>query len=62
MFETPDMAEQGLLLDAGAALVDAGRVVSTLTTRLDGFTAENLRRAHELVESGRSVGKVVVAR
>jgi|SRR6185312_15862890 len=61
-FETPDMAEQGRLLDAVASLIDEGRVVSTLTTRLDGFTAENLRLAHELVESGRSVGKVVVAR
>jgi NADPH2:quinone reductase len=61
-FETPDMGEQGRLLDAVAGLVDEGRVVSTLTTRLDGFTAENLRLAHELVGSGRSVGKVVVAR
>lgn len=61
-FETPDMGEQGRLLDAVAGLIDDGRVVSTLTTRLDGFTPENLRRAHELVESGRSVGKVVVAR
>lgn len=61
-FETPDMGKQGRLLDAVAALVDEGRVVSTLTTRLDGFTAENLRLAHELVESGRSIGKVVVAR
>ncbi|WP_349897509.1 zinc-binding alcohol dehydrogenase family protein [Parafrigoribacterium soli] len=61
-FETPDMGEQGRLLDAVAGLVDEGRVVSTLTTRLDGFTPDNLRRAHELVESGRSIGKVVVAR
>lgn len=61
-FETPDMGEQGRLLDAVAALVDDGRVVSTLTRRLDGFTADNLRRAHELVESGRGVGKVVLAR
>lgn len=61
-FETPDMGEQGRLLDAVAGLVDEGRVVSTLTTRLDGFTPENLRLAHELVESGRSIGKVVVAR
>jgi zinc-binding alcohol dehydrogenase family protein len=61
-FETPDMGEQGRLLDAVAGLVDDGRVVSTLTTRLDGFSPDNLRRAHELVESGRSVGKVVVAR
>lgn len=61
-FETPDMGEQGRLLETVARLVDDGRIVSTLTSRLDGFTPENLRRAHELVESGHSVGKVVVAR
>ena len=61
-FETPDMGEQGKLLEAVARLVDDGRIVSTLTSRFDGFTPENLRRAHELVESGHSVGKVVVAR
>lgn len=61
-FETPDMGEQGKLLEAVARLVDDGRIVSTLTSRFDGFTPENLRRAHELVESGHSVGKVVVTR
>lgn len=61
-FATPDMGEQGKLLDVVARMVDDGRIVSTLTTRLDGFTPENLRRAHELVESGHTVGKVVVAR
>ena len=61
-FETPDMAEQGRLLDVVAGMVDDGRIVSTLTNQLDGFTPDNLRRAYEVVESGHSVGKVVVAR
>jgi len=61
MFQTPDMIQQHHLLDRVAALVDAGTVRTTLTTTLDPITAENLRAAHALVESGRTLGKVVVA-
>ena len=61
MFQTPDMIEQHHLLDRVAALVDAGTVRTTLTTTLAPISAENLRAAHALVESGRTLGKVVVA-
>lgn len=50
------------LLQRVAELVDAGRVRSTATTVLSPLDAEHLREAHRLVESGRVVGKVVVAR
>ncbi|WP_432563019.1 zinc-binding alcohol dehydrogenase family protein [Kineococcus sp. SYSU DK003] len=62
MFQTPDMAEQGNLLRRTADLVDAGRLRTTLNTTIDDFTAAGLREAHRLVESGRTVGKVVVTR
>lgn len=62
MFGTPDLAEQGRLLAQTAALVDAGRVRTTLTTTIEDFSAAGLREAHRLVESGRTVGKVVVTR
>ncbi|MEV0568845.1 zinc-binding alcohol dehydrogenase family protein [Dactylosporangium sp. NPDC050588] len=61
LFQTPDMIAQHELLDRVAALVDAGTIRSTLTTRLDGLNAASLTRAHEMVESGHMVGKVVVA-
>jgi hypothetical protein len=32
-----------------------------VTTTLDGLTVDTMRRAHELVESGRTIGKVVLA-
>lgn len=60
LHRTPDLVEQHHLLDRVAALVDAGRVRSTATTRLDGLTPESLREAHRLVESGRTIGKVVL--
>ncbi len=62
MFGTPDLAEQGILLNKAADLFDKGTLGSTLTTTLNGFTPENLREAHRLVEAGQMVGKVVVTR
>jgi NADPH:quinone reductase len=62
LFETPDMIEQKKLLEAVAALVDEGRVRTTVTTTIQDFSAAGLREAHRLVETGRMVGKVVVTR
>lgn len=62
VFNTPDIIRQQELLNAAADLFDDGSLVSTLTTTLDGFTAETLREAHRLVETGGMIGKVVVTR
>jgi zinc-binding alcohol dehydrogenase family protein len=60
-FETPDMAEQGRLLDQVAALVDEGLVRSTHARTLGRIDAANLRAAHAMIESGRTIGKLVLA-
>ena len=60
MFETPDMAAQGRLLAEVAALVDAGRLRTTLNANFGRIDAANLRRAHALIESGKAQGKVVL--
>ena len=62
LFETPDMIEQKHLLSRVARLVDEQRLRTTMTESIDDFSAAGLRRAHELVESGRMTGKVVVHR
>jgi NADPH:quinone reductase len=62
MFETPDMIEQKHLLSRVAGLVDEQRLRTTMTESIDDFSAAGLRHAHELVESGRMTGKVVVHR
>lgn len=59
-FHTPDIAEQGRILARVAEAVDAGRVRTTATEHLRGIDAATIRRATEMVESGRMVGKVVV--
>ncbi|AXE38341.1 zinc-binding alcohol dehydrogenase family protein [Acidipropionibacterium virtanenii] len=57
---TPDMVEQHRLLNQVADLVDAGRLRATTTTALTPISPETLREAHRLVESGRTMGKVVL--
>ena len=52
---------QHLLLARVAELVDAGRIRTTATETLRPINAETLREAHRLVETGRTIGKVVVA-
>lgn len=37
-------------------------VVDTMTVAIDDFSAASVRRAHQIVESGQAIGKVVVHR
>ncbi len=60
LFATPDMAEQGRILNEVARLVDAGSIRTTVTKRLSPINAANLKTAHGLVESGTMRGKVVL--
>jgi zinc-binding alcohol dehydrogenase family protein len=60
MFKTDSMSRQHDLLCRIASLVDSGAIVSTLTQRIEGISAETLRRAHQIVETGGSHGKVVL--
>lgn len=61
-FQTPDMIGQHELLDTVSRLLDEGILQTTLTTTLVGFDAATLREAHRLVESGETIGKVVIGR
>ena len=60
MFETPDIDAQGSLLDEVAALVDDGRIRTTLGETYGAINAANLTRAHAFIESGKAKGKVVL--
>jgi zinc-binding alcohol dehydrogenase family protein len=59
-FETPDMIEQHRLLTETARLIDAGVLRTTVGEVLGPLNAENLRRAHAMLEEGHTVGKVVL--
>ncbi|KQT57381.1 MULTISPECIES: zinc-binding alcohol dehydrogenase family protein [unclassified Aureimonas] len=60
IFQTPDMDEQGKLLAEVARLVDEGRIRTTVTETLSPIDAAHLRTAHEMSESGRTKGKIVL--
>ncbi len=58
--QTPDMAEQHRLLTEVAKLVDAKVLRSTVGEHYGKINAQNLRRAHAHIESGKAKGKVVL--
>lgn len=55
------MIEQHRLLTEVSRLVDEGVLVTTVDESYGKITAENLRRAHDFVESWLAKGKVVLA-
>jgi zinc-binding alcohol dehydrogenase family protein len=60
LFETDDMIEQHRLLSEVAKLLDEGVLVSSFAEHFGMINAENLKRAHALIESGESRGKIVL--
>ncbi len=59
-FQTPDMIAQHHLLDDVADLIDKGVLRTTLDQSFGTINAANLKRAHALLESGKSRGKIVL--
>jgi zinc-binding alcohol dehydrogenase family protein len=62
MFKTQDMIQQHKLLCTVANLVDEGTLRTTLNTVLGALTPDNLREAHKRLETGHSLGKLVLTR
>lgn len=60
MFQTEDMHEQRNLLNQVADLIDQGFLKTTVGQHLGKINAENLRAAHEALESGSVIGKIVL--
>jgi zinc-binding alcohol dehydrogenase family protein len=60
MHQTPDMIQQHKLLSEVAGLVDEGLVKTTLGQNLGKISAANLRKAHAALESGSTIGKLVL--
>ena len=60
IFKTADMAKQHELLASVSALLDEGRVKTTLAENFGKINAANLKRAHALLETGTAKGKIVL--
>jgi NADPH2:quinone reductase len=60
-YRTGDMIRQHEILARVADLVDQGELQSTLTQTLATIDAANLREAHRRLESGATIGKLVIS-
>ncbi|SEC42172.1 zinc-binding alcohol dehydrogenase family protein [Maribacter dokdonensis] len=60
MFQTDDMIEQHNILNEVSELIDNGTVRTTLGENFGTISAENLRKAHAFLETGKAKGKIVL--
>lgn len=60
MFSTDDIEKQQDLLNAIAALIDEGKITTTLGENYGRINAKNLKLAHANIESNKTIGKVVL--
>jgi len=60
MFNADDMDEQGRLLNRLSDLVDQGYIQTTAGKTLGAINAANLKAAHEELETGKAIGKIVL--
>lgn len=60
-YQTADMQQQHDLLNVVAGLVDAGSIRGTLQQVAGSLTPDNLRAAHRQLESGSTIGKLVLS-
>ncbi|MBX8514900.1 zinc-binding alcohol dehydrogenase family protein [Pseudomonas cichorii] len=60
LYHTDDMIKQHHLLEDISRLVDSGVIKTTVAEHFGTINAVNLKRAHELLESGKAKGKIVL--
>lgn len=60
MYQTKDLYSQHEILKTISQLLDQGAIRSTLTETLRPISAKTMRAAHQKVESGKMIGKVVL--
>ncbi|MEZ8694424.1 zinc-binding alcohol dehydrogenase family protein [Vibrio splendidus] len=60
LFNTEDIQKQQDILFQAANLIDAGRIKSTLTSTLNGFSVDTIKDAHQRIESSASIGKIAI--
>lgn len=61
LYTTEDMINQHKILNDVADMVDTGKLHTTISDTFGTISAENLKRAHALIESGKARGKIVLA-
>jgi NADPH2:quinone reductase len=62
LYQTKDMIEQHYILKKMSQLIDEGKIRTTLSELITGINATNLKMAHRKVESGKTIGKIVLVK
>ncbi|TGK53496.1 zinc-binding alcohol dehydrogenase family protein [Leptospira kanakyensis] len=60
MYQTEDRIKQKQLLEEIAVLVEKGKINPTNQLDLGEMTEESLNKAHELLQTGKTIGKIVL--
>ncbi|MBZ2200945.1 MAG: zinc-binding alcohol dehydrogenase family protein [Lentilactobacillus hilgardii] len=60
-YHTDDMVTQHQILDRVATLLDNGVIHSTVTKTLTPINVDNLKRAHQEVETNHMIGKIAIS-
>jgi len=60
MYKTHDMIEQHHILNRIADLIDTQKIKTSLNKTLSPINAANLRAAHAEIETGKTIGKIVL--
>ena len=61
LLETADIIQQQVILRTVSQLALKRKIMTTRTQSLGTINAENLRKAHALLESGQAIGKIALA-
>ena len=62
MYKMADRIKQYELLNSIAELIDSGEIKTTLKEVFGQMTVENIRKAHEQLEAGSTIGKIVLTK
>ncbi len=60
LFGTPDMIKQHEILNKISDMVDSRILQTTVNEVLSPINAENVRKAHAMLEEGKTIGKIVI--
>jgi NADPH:quinone reductase-like Zn-dependent oxidoreductase len=60
MFKTKNMTAHHNILNNIAALLDEGKIISTLKETLGPINAENITQAHRQLLSNQTIGKIAM--
>ena len=61
MFNAKDIQQQNVLLNRISELVDQSHIQTTSGENLGAINAQNLKLAHQQLDTGKAIGKIVLA-